>query len=83
LVDPELLQVGNPPVGLLLGANYQDASPIRLVAQVESVIFADRSLFMAMPDQVQPPTGLSLELRFPKQLDGHQRSKIRQLLKTL
>jgi cellulose synthase (UDP-forming) len=83
LVDPELLQVGNPPVGLLLGATYQDATPIRLVAQVESVIFADRSLFMAMPEQVQPPTGLSLELRFPKQLDGHQRSKIRQLLKTL
>jgi cellulose synthase (UDP-forming) len=83
IVDSDLLQAGNPPVGLLLGANYQDATPIRLVAQVESVIFADRSLFMAMPDQVQPPTGLSLELRFPKQLDGHQRTKIRELLRTL
>ena len=83
LVNPDLLQAGHPPVGLLLGANYQEQNPIRLVAQVESVICADRSLFMAMPDQLQSPTGLSLELRFPKQLDIQQRSKIRQLLRTL
>ncbi|GAB4373830.1 MAG: UDP-forming cellulose synthase catalytic subunit [Elainellaceae cyanobacterium] len=83
LIDPSLLQVEQPPVGLLLGADYQDPSPVRLVAQVESVIYADRSLFMTIGDQAQPPSGLGLELTFPRQLDMQQRFKIRQLLKTL
>ncbi|WP_416670542.1 PilZ domain-containing protein [Egbenema bharatensis] len=82
LADSDLLQVERPPVGLLLSSDYQDQHPIRLIAQVESVICADRSLFMAMTDSLQS-SGLSLELRFPKHLDGQQRTKIRQLLKTL
>jgi cellulose synthase (UDP-forming) len=82
LVDPGLLQVEAPPVGLLLGSDYQDPTPTRLVAQVEAVICTDRSLFVAV-DQPYSSSGTSLELTFPKQLDVQQRSKIRQLLKTL
>lgn len=82
LIDPGLLQVESPPVGLLLGAHYQDPTPTRLVAQVDSVICADRSLFVPV-DQLHPTSGLSLELSFPRQLDMQQRLKIRELLRTL
>ncbi|HEY9662708.1 MAG TPA: PilZ domain-containing protein, partial [Allocoleopsis sp.] len=82
-LDPSVLQLEHPPVGLLLGATYQEDSPTRLVAQVESVICADRSLFTSTIDSLPTAVGLSLELTFPRHLDTQQHSKIRHLLKTL
>ncbi|WP_225913906.1 glycosyltransferase family 2 protein [Leptolyngbya ohadii] len=90
-LDPSLLQVNQPAVGLLLARPETDAPPVRLVAQVESVVCTDRSRFHGMSEspsgrtvthRLQTP-GLSLELSFPEQLDVQQQNRIRQLMRSM
>ncbi|MBD1852182.1 UDP-forming cellulose synthase catalytic subunit [Leptolyngbya sp. FACHB-711] len=88
-IDSSLLQLNQPAVGLLLGSPNPEAQPIRLVAQVESVMCSDRAFNGAIDPSGNPATqclqtpGLRLELTFPQQLDLQQQSKIRQLLRTV
>jgi cellulose synthase (UDP-forming) len=71
-----------PPLGLLVSQYSTDPLPKRLIAQVETIELPGR-----MADASYSPTSTAsptvIELRFPKNLDRQQGSKIKQLLKTL
>lgn len=71
-----------PPLGLLVSQYSTDPLPKRLIAQVESVELPGRGADSPYsPISTASPT--VIELRFPKNLDRQQGSKIKQLLKTL
>jgi cellulose synthase (UDP-forming) len=71
-----------PPLGLLVSQYSTDPLPKRLIAQVEAIELPGRGI-----DSPYSPTSTAsptvIELRFPKNLDRQQGSKIKQLLKTL
>lgn len=63
-------------VGLLISPNLADSSPMRLVAQIESV-------FEMVKGTSPQDCTIAIELRFPKKLKAQQEEKIHELVKTL
>ena len=80
----EPLQYTQPLIALLLSRSREDASPQSLLAQIQRVeILPTLSRVKSADPDFPTPQYIAIELTFPSTLDRQQRSKIKQILRSL